>query len=70
MTEAQKIEVGAPAPSALILGAAAWLVGQAPPPNRPIPEIRARFDLTPKEACQACSLADQLRRQQHGGSNG
>lgn len=67
---AKKWEAPSAPPTALVLGAAAWLTSQNPPPEHPIPELKARFDLTAKEACQACELAGRLRSQSEGVGHG
>jgi hypothetical protein len=66
---AKRWEAPSAPPTALVLGAAAWLTTQNPPPEHPIPELQGRFQLSAKEACQACTLADRLRSQR-GGAHG
>lgn len=42
--------------------AAAWLAGLAEAPRPVVPELRERFGLTVKEACEACARAADYRR--------
>lgn len=67
---AKKWEAPSAPPTALVVGAAAWLTSQSPPPEHPIPELQARFQLTAKEACQACTLADRLRNKRGAPDDG
>lgn len=48
--------------SAVVEQAAQWLSDQPPGTmNRPIPELRGRFPLSPQQACEAIALADRMR---------
>jgi len=42
--------------------AAEWLAAQPEPPRPLIPALRARFGLTPKQACEASARASDYRR--------
>jgi hypothetical protein len=44
-----------------VVQAAQWLAEQIAPPSPIIPELRQRFGLTPKEACEAAGLANSFR---------
>lgn len=47
--------------SATVELAAMWLADQNPQPRPAVPALRARFDLTPTEACEAIALARRFR---------
>ena len=47
-------------PTPKVQEAAMWLADR-PATQHPIPEIRDRFELTMKQACDACSLAQRFR---------
>lgn len=44
-----------------ITTAAQWLADQQEPPAMAVPTLRERFDLSAKEACEACALAQKYR---------
>jgi len=47
--------------NALVEHAAIWLADQAQPPHPIVPALKARFDLSAKEACEAAALAERYR---------
>jgi hypothetical protein len=47
--------------SEAVAEAAVWLSEQNPAPHPAIPELRARFNLSALEACEACALARRYR---------
>lgn len=51
----------APTNEPKVIAAAQWLVEQKEPPAMVVPTIRERFSLSPKEACDACALAQKYR---------
>jgi hypothetical protein len=53
-----------------VRSAALWLAAQAEPPRPIVPALKDRFALSAAEACQACALAADLRKEgAHGETN-
>jgi hypothetical protein len=54
--------------SEAVVLAAQWLADQNPPPDPVVPTLRARFDLSALEACEAAAMAQRFRivRRAHG----
>ena len=44
-----------------VVAAAQWLADQQEPPAMAVPTLRERFDLSAKEAYEACALAQKYR---------
>lgn len=49
-------------PDVSVSSAAIWLIGLAEPPQPIVPELRARFGLTAKEAIEAIRAANEIKR--------